>query len=367
MTILGFFKQRRRAAVRARAFPEPWRAIIDKNVPIASSLTDAERREHASLVAVFVDEKRFEGCAGIEITDEIRVTIAAHACLLILHIDDDFFPTVETILIYPHAYQAVTHERAGAVTVERPQARAGEAWGGKGLLVVVWDEVQRASVLSEHNVVLHEFAHALDYEDGLIDGAPVLPSRERFQEWASVLDEEYTALKSCVEEGQESDLDPYGATNRGEFFAVVTEAFFGAPGRLREGHPALYDELARFYRPGSPGTVTVRRRLTARAVARQQRERRTDLVVVATFAAVALLGFGRAAVGSSRVVEVVDGTVIGHSVTKGVTKAPEVRLDTGPVVEAHSFVDYPVGARVEVEVLESAVLHLASYRIVLKR
>jgi Mlc titration factor MtfA (ptsG expression regulator) len=140
------------------------------------------------------------------------------------------------------------------VVVESDEVRLGESWS-RGTIVLAWDHVQRgASLLDGHNVVLHEFAHQLDAEDGSVDGAPELGSRAHYRAWAQVLGAEYKELSDRVHAGRRSDIDAYGATSPPEFFAVVTELFFEQPTKLRARHPELYEELRSFYNqdPGAP-------------------------------------------------------------------------------------------------------------------
>jgi Mlc titration factor MtfA (ptsG expression regulator) len=229
-------------------FPPAWAAIIDRRVPLARALPEADRLELEQLVVAFLDEKTFEGAGGLTINDEIRVTIAAHACLLLLHRDNDVYPDLDTVLVYPSTYVAQAKRRDGAVVVEERSARLGESWH-RGLVVLAWDAVLGAgeSPESGHNVVLHEFAHQLDAEDGSVDGAPDLGSRARYVTWARVLGAEYADLTERLQAGLGTDIDAYGATSPPEFFAVVTEMFFSNPVALRTRHPSLYAVLADFY------------------------------------------------------------------------------------------------------------------------
>ncbi len=246
--MFDFWKKRRRAELRAAPFPDALRAHVLANVPYVRTLSDDDRRELEALVQVFLAEKTFEGCGGLTITDEIRVTIAAQACLLLLHRETDMYPELASIVVYPHAYRATRQHRDGLVTIESEEARLGESWS-LGTIVLAWDHVQRGARSSGdgHNVVLHEFAHQLDAEDGSVDGAPDLGSRARYVAWAKVLGTEFEELSSRIHAGRASDIDAYGATSPPEFFAVVTEMFFEVPVELKRRHPALYEELRAFY------------------------------------------------------------------------------------------------------------------------
>ena len=248
--MIRWWRRRRRARVQAQPFPPIWREIIERNFNLFASLTPAEQDGLIDRIQVFLAEKKFEGCGGLEITDEIRVTVAAQACLLLLHQEDPhYYPHLMTILIYPHAYVA-SQKRvlAGGIVVEEPSARLGESWV-RGAVVLSWDDVRAgASCATDgHNVVLHEFAHQLDQEDGVSDGAPILEQRSQYVAWARVLGAEFEDLRSRLDRGRRTDIDPYGATDPAEFFAVVTEAFFEKPRSLRRKHPELYAELSGYY------------------------------------------------------------------------------------------------------------------------
>ena len=245
--MFDFLEKRRRAAIRAHPFPEGWREIIDRNVAYVARLTAEERTNLEGLVQVFLAEKRMEGCGGLELTDEIRVTIAAEACRLILHREFDIYPELVTVLVYPTAYRAKKTTHEGPVVIESEDARLGESWM-RGAVVLAWDHVlASAKRLGGDNVVLHELAHQLDAEDGAMDGAPRLGNRARYASWARVLGAEFKELSERLHEGRSTDIDPYGATSPPEFFAVVTEMFFEQGPQLKRRHPELYAELAAFY------------------------------------------------------------------------------------------------------------------------
>jgi len=243
------FKRRRRAALREEPLSPAQRAALEKNVPYFAKLSEADRAELEGLVRIFLAEKSFEGCGGLELTEEMKVTVAAQACRLLLHRETDVYPGVDAILIYPGAYRAPTQTRAGGVVIEGDQARLGESWT-RGVVVLAWDHVKSGASqpADGQNVVLHEFAHQLDGEDGAMDGAPDLGARARYTSWAHVLGDEFEELSRKLHAGRASDIDPYGATNAAEFFAVVTEMFFEKPRAMKARHPALYGELAAFYR-----------------------------------------------------------------------------------------------------------------------
>ena len=245
--MLAFFRRRRRDRLRQRPFPDDWRLILERNVPIYARLSPDAQAELRGHVQVLLAEKHFEGCGGLEITDEIRVTIAAHAGLLLLGRTADYYPGLFSVLVYPSAYRApLTEHHDGGIVTEGEEGRLGESWE-RGALVLAWDAARSdARALDDgSNVMLHEFAHQLDTEDGSADGVPVLDRHSDYAAWARALRKEYERLR---ETPHLSMLDEYGATDAAEFFAVATEAFFEQPELLRRRHPELYTELSRFYR-----------------------------------------------------------------------------------------------------------------------
>ncbi len=247
--MFDFFKRSRRTALREEPLTSGERAILKKNVPYLAKLDAADCKELEGLVRIFLAEKSFEGCGGLELTEEIKVTIAGLACILLLHRETDIYPGVDAILVYPSAYRASARNDEGGVVIEGEQARLGESWT-RGVVVLAWDHVRSdaAQPAGGQNVALHEFAHQLDSEDGSMDGAPDLGARARYTSWAHVLGREFDELSTKLHAGRSSDIDSYGATNPAEFFAVVTEMFFEKPRAMKRRHPELYAELATFYK-----------------------------------------------------------------------------------------------------------------------
>ncbi len=231
--------------------------MLERRCPFYHRLPEPDRRELEGHIQVFLDEKHFEGCAGLRVTEEMKLCIAAQACLLLLHRDTDYYPELWTILIYPSTYFAPSVRHAGSgIWEEMQQERAGESWP-QGAVVLAWDEVRRGTMDPErgHHIVLHEFAHQLDFEDGYADGAPVLGRGEglllrksRYAAWARVLSAEFARLRDQLEHGERGVLDDYAATNPAEFFAVATESFFGKPREMRQKHLELYEQLKTYYR-----------------------------------------------------------------------------------------------------------------------
>ena len=229
--------------------PDTWDGIVDRNVPLIRGLSSDERERLLRLVQVFLTDKHFEGCGGLTLTEEMKVTIAAEACLLLLHLEGPCYPTLRTVLVYPHGFVPKRARSPETGEVAPPPLRLiGESWGA-GVVVISWDDTLAGARNPDdgENVVLHEFAHQLDGEDGVTDGAPILPPGA-LRTWGGVLSEEYERLRRDAADDRRSALDDYGATNKAEFFAVATEAFFEKPVQLEREHPALYTQLRQFYR-----------------------------------------------------------------------------------------------------------------------
>jgi Mlc titration factor MtfA (ptsG expression regulator) len=250
--MFGYFREQRRRRLRAQSLPEASRAIIARNLPFVERLPPNDQTELFGHVQVFLAEKRFEGCAGLEVTTEMRLTIATQACLLLLHRTTNYFPRLLTILVYPSGYLA--HERGGPlegpIWQEGKVGRLGETARSMGSLVLAWDAAKFGGTdpSDGKNLVLHEFAHQLDFEDSTADGVPLLKSRDEKSSWAEVMKVEFAALRAADETGIPTLLNTYGASNPAEFFAVATEAFFERPRALRAHRPRLYEQLRQFYR-----------------------------------------------------------------------------------------------------------------------
>jgi Mlc titration factor MtfA (ptsG expression regulator) len=186
----------------------------------------------------------------------MRVTIAAQACLLLLHRQTDYYPELRSVLLYPHPFpvERESYSEHGVITETR-HSNLGESWQ-HGAVVLAWDStLEGAAKLADgHNVVMHEFAHQLDQEDGRADGAPVLTTSllrgraGRYRAWAGVFGDEFERFQREVSQGAETVMDAYGATDPAEFFAVATECFFEKPHEMLKEHPKLYAQLKGFYR-----------------------------------------------------------------------------------------------------------------------
>ena len=238
----------RRNNLFLKPLPPDWIQILENNVSIYSLLPQNLRKELHGRINIFLDEKEFIGCAGLQISNEIRITIAGNACILLLKRDKRCFPRFTTILIYPDTYVSKEVKSDGLVVVHEESVRAGESWY-RGPVVLSWADVMRGSLNNSdgHNVVLHEFAHKLDEENEIMNGLPVLRDSSHYAEWAEVLSKEFDSLLIRVDRGTNLVIDAYGAVSPSEFFAVATESFFEKPLLMKNKLPDLYQQFRRFY------------------------------------------------------------------------------------------------------------------------
>lgn len=245
--------KRRRRKLRAAPFPPSWRSLLLERMPYYRRLREADQRELEGHALVLMREKYFEGCAGVAVTEEMKVLIAAQAALLLLHRDTDYFPWMRTMLIYPHSFvgNGKSVGPAGVVT-EGAGWRQGESWytpGSGGPVVLSWSDTLAgaANDADGRNLVLHEFAHQLDAESGAVEGLPGLDSKESVDRWKLVMGREQRRLAEDTWRGFPTVINPYGLENPAEFFAVAVEAFFERAAEMKARHPELYELLGSYF------------------------------------------------------------------------------------------------------------------------
>lgn len=236
--------------IHGQPFSAAWLEIVKRRLPFYVRLPLELQQELQNLIKVFLLEKNFVGCGGQQIDDEIRITVAAQACLLLLNRKTNQYQNLQSILVYPSTFIATRQVRddLGLVSTNHT-ALLGESWS-HGKVVLAWDNVEHGvrNLQDGQNVVLHEFAHQLDSESGATNGAPLLQTRGAYKSWAHVFSEEFEQLQRIASYKGQSLIDHYGATNPAEFFAVATETFFERPAQMKEYHRELFDELAKYYR-----------------------------------------------------------------------------------------------------------------------
>ena len=240
----------RRSRLRGGVFPAAWRSVLRHRVPLYAHLPADQQLRLRQDMLVFLAEKPFLGCAGLQVTDEMRVMVAAFACMLLLGARRDYYPELQRILLYPRAFAAQEHQvSSDGVHSEVVRGLAGQSWA-QGQVLLSWDDVQQgaADPVDGNNVVIHEFAHQLDQSKGYANGAPPLKSRQAYRCWSVVMQAEFDALRQSLSEGEEGLIGAYAATDPAEFFAVCSELFFERAAELSAQHPLLFDELKNYYR-----------------------------------------------------------------------------------------------------------------------
>lgn len=246
MPLIKFLKRR---WITGKSFPESWQDILEKEVPYYHKLSDHYREILKKRMLVFLDEKLFEGCGGLQMTERIKVIISAYACVLLLEEVSDYYPDLQSILVYPDDYIAPIHEEdeAGIVTTGT-EARKGESWN-IGSIVLSWSDIEE-NIYNENdkqNLIFHEFAHQLDQRYGLTAGITLEGKVTQQNEWNDILAASFKELRRKGKLKTSSFLDEYGATEPAEFFSVATEAYFEDCYRLKQGYPDLYQQLYSFY------------------------------------------------------------------------------------------------------------------------
>lgn len=239
----------RRQRVLRQPFPSAWRAVLRRRMPLYRRLPPDLQRRLQRQVQVLLAEVPFIGCQGQVITDEVRVLVAAQAALLRLGRPPGAFRALRQVLVYPGAFVVDRPVTEGGVVQDARRVLVGESWQ-QGQLILSWDDVLAGAADADdgRNVVIHEFAHQLDQEAGAANGAPVLGHRQAYGPWARVLGAHFHALRQALARGEPTLIDPYGATDEAEFFAVVSELFFERPAMLSAQHPQLFEQFAAFYR-----------------------------------------------------------------------------------------------------------------------
>ena len=239
----------RRRLVTRQPFPAAWRDILRRRVPLARELPAVLQLRLKKHIQVLLAEVPFIGCAGLEVSDEVRVTIAAQAAFLLLGRGGSF-GILRQVLVYPgHFVVPRSAVGAGGVVHEARDVLAGESWQ-RGQVILAWDAVLEGADDPHDgvNVVMHEFAHQLDQDTGGANGAPYVGRGAVQSAWARVMNREFDALRVRLARAQPSSIAPYAATSPAEFFAVATELFFEKPGALAAERPELYEQLKRCYR-----------------------------------------------------------------------------------------------------------------------
>jgi hypothetical protein len=220
------------------------RAVLERLVPLVRRLPESLRASLEGKVNLFLDQVTFRGNLGLEVTQEMRLSIAAQACLLIVN-SPVWYDTLRNVLIYPSAFAARRNTHDGFVVHERDHGMLGESWS-RGPVVLSWDHALQGGLDADdgYNVVIHEFAHQLDNLTGHTNGIPILRKGQAYAGWEKAMLDAFHDHVERVERGRQTLIDPYGATSHEEFFAEAIVAFFEKPQALQREEPALYAQLA---------------------------------------------------------------------------------------------------------------------------
>ncbi len=246
---LHYRKQKELAQIDRMPFKEAYRKILF-NIPHYRNLSSHDKAKIEQSIKRFMHTKHFIG-VKMEVTDEMKVVIAFYACLLHLHIDtESCYDNLKTIILYPSPVVLDSVRNNGGIYTKEDFIIDGQS--ANDTVVLVWHDARyEAYHLRHDNVIIHEFAHEIDFMDGEVDGVPPL-ERSKYHEWTRVLFKDFKKLHEVAlkdrEWGKYKLLGSYAATNEAEFFAVVTERFFESPKSLKRHFPELYEELKDFYK-----------------------------------------------------------------------------------------------------------------------
>ncbi len=226
-----------------------WHEAID-GIHCLQGLSAVELAHLRERVVQFLHRKTLNGVQGLALTRQMRLQIAAQACLPILHLDMDYYDGWHEVVVYPDSFRVhhTVSDDIGLVS-EQDVLLSGEAWG-QGPVILAWADIARelAHPRPGANVVIHEFAHKLDMLNGRANGMPPLHPDMPIEDWTHALSAAYRQLQHRIERHHRGCINPYGATSPAEFFAVLSEYFFTAPWQLQHDCPDVYGQLKAFYR-----------------------------------------------------------------------------------------------------------------------
>lgn len=236
-------KRRWQQEVLASRLTDAEWAIVLREVPLVRQMPPALKAPLEGKIALFLNQVDLVGCNGLEVTDDMALSIAAQAALLVVN-TDTWYDHLTTVLVYPTAYRTRRQHRDGYVVTEEDEVRLGESWS-RGPVVLSWQDTQQGALNAQDglNLVLHEFAHQMDDLSGHTDGAPLMAKGQSFDRWARVMTEAFDRHVLNTDAGRRTVIDPYGATSHEEFFATAVEAFFEKPHQLRASEPEVYDQI----------------------------------------------------------------------------------------------------------------------------
>lgn len=247
--IPAYLTKIRRNTLFSKPASDEFMSVITQFVPIYHKLPDNLKKELIGHMNIFLSEKSYEGCGGLEITNTIKIVIAAQACMLLLNRKSNYYPKLSVIYVYPDAFQSNQVSSEGGVEVTQQVVRSGESWTN-GPVVLSWNHTKHGAndIKDGENVVFHEFAHQLDQEDGYNDGIPIHESPSQYIAFARMMESKFDKLQKRIMKRKKTVMNAYGGTSKAEFFAVLTETFFEKPRQLQRRHPELYEEVKDYYK-----------------------------------------------------------------------------------------------------------------------
>jgi MtfA peptidase len=247
--MFAFFRDRRRRKLLADPFPPWWEAVLARNVGHYPRLAPAERAKLRDITRILVAEKGWEGCNGVHVTDEMKLTVAAQAALLLLGIDHDYYARVPSVVVYPSGFQTPTAEDDWEDDGLSDDYKSGQAVD-RGPVILAWDDVlaEGKDPAGGYNVVVHEFAHQLDFCDDLHNGTPPLTDPAALARWGRVMTAALADHRREVEAGEETFFSEDAAESEVEFFADAAEAFYCRPADVNEMYPDVYALFADYFR-----------------------------------------------------------------------------------------------------------------------
>ncbi len=245
--LTDWWRSRRLDRERARFEPGDW-SRVRQALPLLDGFSEVDASRLEEMALLFLREKRLEPVQGLELTDPMRLLIAAQACLPVLELGLDWYRGWYAVIVYPAEFvpERETMGEDGVVGMER-EIRSGEAWE-RGPVILSWADVEAGLECDGYNVVIHELAHKLDMRDGTANGRPPLHADMSGATWSAELSAAYADLCRRVDGGEDTPIDPYATESPAEFFAVVSEAFFELPDLLEGEYPSVYAQLRSFYR-----------------------------------------------------------------------------------------------------------------------
>ena len=237
-------KRRKRARLLATPLTPAQRHIVEQLVPLVTLLPKTLRAAHEGKINLFLDQVTFRGQNDLEVTEAMRLSIAAQACILIVN-SPMWYDTIRNVLLYPTVFETGRDKYDDGLIHENSHGTLGESWD-RGPVVLSWNHALHGGLRAHdgENVVIHEFAHQLDSLSGHTNGIPILRRGQAYAGWEVAMLDAYNDHVARVERGERTLIDPYGATNHQEFFAEGIVTFFERPQALKAHEPALYAQFA---------------------------------------------------------------------------------------------------------------------------